>query len=239
MAAGVQEKHAVRAVRPVVWPLAALALRRARAQVRTVEEAVDLAYRFGFAGIGLDPQQVRGEIAGLVSMLSDRSPRVVLELGTARGATLFLFTQVAAPDARLVTMDVGSAAWRALFYRSFARRGQRVDLVRADSHRPETLGRVKDLLGGRRVDFLFVDGDHGYEGVRQDFETYAPLVREGGLIALHDIVPGPEEMVGGVPKFWLELKASRPTSEIVESWDQGGFGIGLVEAPEAARGPIP
>jgi predicted O-methyltransferase YrrM len=43
----------------------------------------------------------------------------------------------------------------------------------------------------KRLDFLFIDGDHTYEGVKQDFEMYTPLVRKGGLVAMHDIVPPP------------------------------------------------
>jgi predicted O-methyltransferase YrrM len=78
------------------------------------------------------------------------------------------------------------------------------------------------------VDFLFVDGDHEYEGVVKDYELYAPLVRPGGLIAFHDIVPGDEEVVGGVPRFWEELKGSHETTELVESLDQGGYGIGVL-----------
>jgi len=48
----------------------------------------------------------------------------------------------------------------------------------------------------KRGDFLFIDGDHTYEGVEGDFEMYSPLVRRGGIIAFHDIVPGPPENVG-------------------------------------------
>jgi hypothetical protein len=55
--------------------------------------------------------------------------------------------------------------------------------------------------GGWGCRSLFIDGDHTYEGVRRDFEMYSPLVRKGGIIAFHDIYPGPEESVGGVPKF--------------------------------------
>jgi len=60
---------------------------------------------------------------------------------------------------------------------------------------------------------------------------YSPLVRKGGIIAFHDIVPGPQENVGGVPKFWKELKKKLGTikvMEIVKDWNQGGYGIGLV-----------
>lgn len=218
-----------RAVRPAVMPGAALALRRARRRIANVAEAVDLAFSFRFAGIRLAPQQVRSELLAFAELLRERRPRTVLEIGAARGATLFLFTQLADPEARIVTVDMGSAAWKSVFYRSFARGEQVVRLVRGDSHAAGVQGRVRQLLATRPVDLLFVDGDHTYEGVKQDFETYSALVPPGGLIALHDIVPGDERLVGGVPRFWRELGERYPTRELVESWDQRGFGIGLVD----------
>ena len=69
--------------------------------------------------------------------------------------------------------------------------------------------------------------------MKLDYEMYAPLLRPGGLIALHDIVPGSPDLVGGVPRFWQELKAEIEVEEIVEDWDQGGFGIGVVTTPPA------
>ena len=37
-----------------------------------------------------------------------------------------------------------------------------------------------------RVDFVFIDGDHSYEGLRGDWELWRELVAHGGIIALHD-----------------------------------------------------
>lgn len=54
-----------------------------------------------------------------------------------------------------------------------------------------------------KLDLLLIDGDHSYEGVLEDYSTYSPLVRQGGVIALHDIAPkGPEQ---GVPKAWKTI----------------------------------
>lgn len=36
------------------------------------------------------------------------------------------------------------------------------------------------------LDFLFIDGDHTYEGVSRDADLWRPLVKPGGLIAYHD-----------------------------------------------------
>jgi hypothetical protein len=49
-----------------------------------------------------------------------------------------------------------------------------------------------------------------------------------GIIALHDIVPAPREKVGGAPLFWRKIKNKYKTIELVKSWNQEGFGIGVV-----------
>jgi hypothetical protein len=56
---------------------------------------------------------------------------------------------------------------------------------------------------------------------------YSPLVRSGGLVAFHDIVPGPAEAVGGVPSFWQTVRGAE-SIEFVEDWKQGGYGIGVL-----------
>lgn len=37
-----------------------------------------------------------------------------------------------------------------------------------------------------QIDFLFIDGDHSYEGVKTDFELYSTLLSDRGIIAIHD-----------------------------------------------------
>lgn len=36
------------------------------------------------------------------------------------------------------------------------------------------------------VDFIYVDGDHRYEGVMADLESWVPKVKPGGIVAGHD-----------------------------------------------------
>jgi len=36
------------------------------------------------------------------------------------------------------------------------------------------------------IDYLFIDGDHNYEAVKNDFNSWYPHVVQGGIIALHD-----------------------------------------------------
>lgn len=222
-------------VHPAIAPLAVRAFRTRAAACRSREEALTLAYSFDYAAIRINPVQVHSEISAFLEMLAARAPRVILEVGTANGGSLFLLTRIAAPDAYLVSIDLpggefggGYPAYKSALYRAFARPGQTIVLHRADSHDPATVESIATLLGGRAVDLLFIDGDHSYRGVKLDFDMYSPLVRAGGIIAFHDIVTGLESNVGGVPRFWQELKATSEAGEIVADWKQGGYGIGYL-----------
>jgi len=39
-----------------------------------------------------------------------------------------------------------------------------------------------------QVDFVYIDCDHSYKGVKKDIEVYFPLVKTGGVIGGHDFV---------------------------------------------------
>jgi cephalosporin hydroxylase len=199
--------------------------------------ALDFAYSFDYGGLRIEPFQIRSEIDDLLRLLEAEPPRAIVEVGTAQGGTLFLFAAVAAPDAVLVTVDFpegrrefgGNRDYRRRrrIFDAFARHRQRIAFIVGDSHDARTLGRVRDELDGRPVDLLFIDGDHTLEGVRRDYELYSPLVAETGIIAFHDIVPGPPALVGGVPEFWGEKKGASGR-ELVADGSQGGFGIGVL-----------
>jgi predicted O-methyltransferase YrrM len=208
-----------------------------RAHPLTLDQAIAFADTFEYGGIAIRPQQVSNELRSLLSLLESDPPRVVLEIGTGRGGTLFLFAAVAQADAVLVSIDAattegvfgGRRAYRrrAQLYRALGAPGQRVVFIAADSHRDETHREVEAALRGRPIDLLFIDGDHTRAGVEADFRMYSPLVRKGGLVAFHDIVPGPAEHVGGVPVFWQHVRD--PSSlEFVDDWEQGGCGIGVL-----------
>ena len=44
-----------------------------------------------------------------------------------------------------------------------------------------------------KIDFLFIDGDHSYEGVKKDFELYSTLLTDKGVIVIHDTDSNYEE----------------------------------------------
>jgi predicted O-methyltransferase YrrM len=101
-------------------------------------------------------------------------------------------------------------------FRKFTRDRQQLHLMRADSHSLKTKQRVIELLDGEKLDYLFVDADHTYSGVQQDFQMYSPLVRSGGMVAFHDIVTYNPHTKCEVARFWSEIKNHYQHREFIE-----------------------
>lgn len=58
-----------------------------------------------------------------------------------------------------------------------------------------------------KYDYIHVDGDHSYNGVKKDFNLFWPKLNKGGFIAFHDIAsPDKDGNVYGTRDFWAELK---------------------------------
>ena len=195
-----------------------------------------IAFSFGRAENLIGPSQFRSEIIQLATLVHQRKPRVVVEIGTANGGTLFIWCALADPQATIVSIDLpggihggGYPRWKSLVYRRFAQPRQTLHLLRVDSHLPATFNQLKSILPPEGIDFLFIDGDHTYEGVKADFEMYSPLVRRGGLVAFHDIRTHLPEANCAVDKFWIEIQTRYKTWEFVKNPNQGVYGIGVLE----------
>ncbi|MBL7849464.1 MAG: class I SAM-dependent methyltransferase [Cyclobacteriaceae bacterium] len=175
-----------------------------------------------------DPVEIR-EMAKLVHSIM---PKVIVEIGTYKGGTLFIWTRTNPQAELIVSVDLpggqyggGYDSSREKLYRLFAhdRPKTHMEFIRGNSHLPETAARLKGALNGRFIDFLYIDADHTYEGVKADFQLYSPMVRKGGLIAFHDI----QNMKSNhqVKNFWAEVKQQYEHREIIGPSTKTGNGV--------------
>lgn len=213
-------------------------LQRLKTELPTVE--MMMAVPFLFQGKGyyrtLELKQNMVELLGLVNLLRPRELKRVCEIGTFKGGTLYIWCQLAASDAQIISVDLpggqfgGGYSERSLpFLQSFRQPGQRLDCIRGNSHAAEIRAEFERTLAGGQLDFLFLDGDHSYTGVKQDYEFYSRFVKPGGLIGFHDICHRPAQPDIEVHKFWNELKATRCHQEFIETTDaRRKIGIGIV-----------
>jgi len=197
-------------------------------ECKTVDDYID------FASHLLPSHQIRSEISKFLRFAAGEGPRIVCEIGTAEGGTTFLLSH-AIPTVELM-LGIDLFVWNRRLLRRFGRPGTRMSFLNGSSHSQRTLERTKQLLAGRAIDLLFIDGDHTYRGVAHDFLTYGALVRDGGLVAFHDIVPdffsrygrATGRWAGDVHLFWSKVRRLFEHREFVEDAQQDGLGIGVI-----------
>jgi cephalosporin hydroxylase len=179
------------------------------------------------------PAQIENEILELLNVIHIKRPKKILEIGTHRGGTLYLFSKIMPQDAIIISVDLHISNKPLLL--SFAKKKQKIILIEGDSTNPSIKKNVQKIIAGE-IDFLFLDGDHSYKGIQKDFNAFMPLVKSNGIVAFHDIVPDNETRygistggwAGDVPMFWKEVKANYEHKEIVNNWQQDGHGIGVL-----------
>ncbi len=223
-------KHVTQMTRTAL-SLASFWMKAGPATDRRPESLVNLT----FSHTAVIPYQVRSELVEFAYFVQEQRPKTVLEIGTRSGGTFFLLCRLSDPGATVVSLDLPGGRWgggygtyRIPIIHRMRQPGQRLHLLRGDSHHPAMRDRLTKVLGGRPIDLLFIDGDHSYGGVKQDFEMYSPLVRPGGAIAFHDIVPHPHAPDIEVDRFWNEIKHRYSHREIIEDRRQGWGGIGIL-----------
>lgn len=75
-------------------------------------------------------------------------------------------------------------------------------------------------------DYIYIDGDHSFSGVKRDFNLFWPILRKGGFMAFHDVsvVGTKPEGEYGVNKLWE--KVAKKNSII---FDFKGSGLGILQ----------
>lgn len=159
------------------------------ALVRMIREAgssQESFFRYPVREGGLYLQQDPEEFAAFVHFMATEvvEADVTLDIGIASGGqTKFLRDHFQAR--RTLIVDNGQHE----MFPHWARikpmvRSEIVLEMISDSHAPAVREALAPWRG--KVDFAFVDGDHSYRGLRQDIFLVTPLLRPGGIMALHD-----------------------------------------------------
>ncbi|WP_436935214.1 class I SAM-dependent methyltransferase [Halovenus marina] len=187
-----------------------------------------------YEGFGLynsiKPLQNPTEHRQLIHTVNDRKPETILEIGTANGGSLYPWCRYIDGVNRVIAVDINFWGRDPDFYNTFvSETGRKFDSYMGNSHSEELLKQIAQDLD-TKMDFLFIDGDHSYEGVKKDFQLYSKLVSSGGLVAFHDIRGDHERC--GVGTLWNELKSDHSTQEFHDSngpdeW--GGIGVLTLE----------
>ncbi|MBD0861058.1 class I SAM-dependent methyltransferase [Gordonia sp. zg691] len=188
----------------------------------------------------LDEAQTLFEIAGEFLSQPD-STKVGIEIGTYCGkSTVFLGAAGEAHDAVIVTVDhhrgseehqpgweyhdtslvdphTGTLDTSARFRRTMFDAGLEKTVVGVLA--PST---VASKMWGKPADFVFIDGGHSMEAAQNDLDGWAPWVRIGGALLIHDVFPDPAD--GGRPPYEIYCQALE-TGQFTEVRAEGSLRV--------------
>jgi len=173
------------------------------------------------------------EIAGLLELI--RGATSILEIGSRYGEALRMFADVANPNAKLISVELPDSLWGRSdslpilenLIAQLQDEGFDAKLFIGSSRDQSIINLVREE---GPFDFVFIDGDHTFEGIREDFMNYASL---GNIVAFHDIaahgasLPTGENL--GVPQIWNVVKELYIHTEIIDTPEGlNPMGIGIL-----------
>ena len=152
-----------------------------------------------------------GHLPFAATLVNEMKPKVLVELGTHTGNSYFSFCQAVQensqptrcyaidtwegePHAGLYDESVFEAVsdYNSKNYNGFSK------LLRT------TFQEAAEEFENQSIDLLHIDGLHTYDAVKNDYNTWLPKVRDGGVILFHDICCRYDDF--GVWKLWEELQ---------------------------------
>jgi len=137
-----------------------------------------------------------------------------VELGVNWGASLFMLTRFAQPAARIIGVDAGLFPGIDdvhLIFTALRKAGYDATFLHDTTQRA-----VSAVQAAAPIDLLHIDADHSYAGAKHDWDHYTPMVRQNGLILLHDIT-----YMKGVRQFWQERKLALTRFREIKTGDRG------------------
>jgi predicted O-methyltransferase YrrM len=192
-----------------------------------IPELLDEAFAIGL-------MQLREEIFALCAWLRCKPIRNVLEIGTGHGGTFYLWCKLF-PGGLKVSLDLAGGPYGGEPNADpavLAERNRRMltwspsaHVVSGDSRDPRTREMVDRILGKEKLDLLFIDGNHTYDAVNQDFHNFRAMVAPGGVVIFHDINDSEFHRANdvGVARLWSEIAGKKLEISCRDTW--GGIGI--------------
>jgi predicted O-methyltransferase YrrM len=142
-----------------------------------------------------ETQTTEAERAALARAVSGR--RRAVEIGVWHGVTTSRLRSAMDPTGVLYAVDpfepgrMGFSFQWVIAHREVARvKGAEVRWIRRTGSAAASM-----VLEEGLVDFVFIDGDHSYDGLRADWLAWAGAMETSGIIALHDSISGPQRSI--------------------------------------------
>jgi len=126
--------------------------------------------------------------------------RFLAEIGVWHGVTTLVLRKAMAPTGTCFAIDpypigrLGVSFPQIIAHREVLKSNNgTICWVRDTGHQAA----LNPSIAKAEFDFLFIDGDHSYDGLKRDWEAWRSRMRPGGIVALHDSRSTPIRNIDG------------------------------------------
>jgi len=168
--------------------------------------------------LALPVEQVPEDMLWLLRYLQEQQFHSLLEIGSRTGFMLRAMTVACGRKTKARAIDISNECGLTDIVSDLNKHGYDADCLIADSHSKAAIDWAKH---NGSYEFVFIDGDHEYDGVKADWVSYREF---GKVVGFHDIVGWD---CPGVQRLWKEIKAQGYTTRETHYFDNY-MGIGLV-----------
>ena len=126
-----------------------------------------------------------------------KGSKTYLEIGTHDKGNLAYVSQLLDDEAIIIDVDIVESEEQKIKLQRSLKPSQTLISIVGDSTSEEVFSQVKRVLGDRRLDAIFIDGNHSAQYVIGDFSRYSSLISETAFVLFHDIYwQGDSETMG-------------------------------------------
>jgi predicted O-methyltransferase YrrM len=165
-------------------------------------------------------------------------PEVFVELGTHNGMSFSAACQIANSESmhtKLFAVDTWAGDHQAGHYSDKVYENLKAYLQEKYNGTPvlirSTFDDALEKFEDSSIDLLHIDGLHTYEAVKNDYESWRPKMRDGGVILFHDTNVRRDDF--GVYRLWEEIRDTGPSLEFLH-----GFGLGVLVVGKEIPAPL-
>lgn len=169
-------------------------------------------YSYGFTWLGRPLIQLPDDMIRTQEAIYQVQPDVIIETGIAHGGSLIYYSSLLEliGKGRVIGLDIDIRAHNRAAIEAHAM-AKRITMIEGSSIAPETVARVKALVGPDDTVMVILDSNHMRDHVRAELEAYGPLVTPGSYILSQD---GVMKLVAGMPRSGPDWEENNPISAV-------------------------
>lgn len=170
-----------------------------------IENFEDLSWLFfsNFANGGII-RMCFNEAAYMFKMVRKNKPQYLLEIGRYQGGSTMLISVAKSKEAKFISLDIEDKCNKTV-----------KELL--DKNTSLIIGDSNKFTPPHKLDFIFIDGEHSFEGVRADFEHYFPYLNSGADILFHDAVRSEKHIFAGFAvNYFVKTLKNNPNLKFIK-----------------------